>query len=61
MTYCSTCDRYFNSNEAFIQHTEAKHGKNTVHRGVRMWEDSRNQRGELTNGRALQCRATHSP
>lgn len=52
MPSCPSCDRTFNSNEALIQHTEAKHGKSNVHRGVRMWENSRNQSGELTTGSA---------
>ena len=50
MLECTACNRQFFSTEALIQHTEAKHGKTTVHRGVRAWEDSRNQRGELTTG-----------
>ena len=50
MPSCPSCDRYFNSNEALIQHTEAKHGTSNVHRGVRVWEASRNQMGELTTG-----------
>ena len=45
------CDRTFNSEQALIQHSEAKHGKGNMHRGVRMWEDSRDQAGELTTGR----------
>ena len=50
MLECTACNRQFFSTEALIQHTEAKHGKTTVHRGVRAWEDGRNQRGELTTG-----------
>ena len=50
MPDCPSCYRQFNSNEALIQHTEAAHGKGNVHRGVRMWENSRNQSGELTTG-----------
>ena len=50
MLECTACNRQFFSTEALIQHTEAKHGKTTVHRGVRAWEDSRNQHGELTTG-----------
>ena len=52
MPDCPSCYRQFNSNEALIQHTEAAHGKGNVHRGVRMWENSRNQSGELTTGEA---------
>ena len=47
-----SCDRHFNSDAALIQHTEAAHGKYNVHHGVRMWENSRNQSGELTTGQA---------
>ena len=36
--------------QALIQHTEASHGRQGVHRGVRTWEDSRNQTGALTSG-----------
>ena len=50
MPDCPSCDRYFASAEALIQHTEAKHGKANVHNGVRMWERSRDQSGELTTG-----------
>ena len=52
MPECPSCFRHFNTNNALIQHTEAAHGKGNVHRGVRMWESSRNQNGELTTGRA---------
>ena len=52
MPDCPSCDRPFNSNAALIQHTEAAHGKDNVHHGVRMWEKSRNQSGELTTGQA---------
>lgn len=52
MPDCPLCDRYFSSDKALIQHTEAKHGKTNVHRGVRVWEASRDQQGELTTGRA---------
>ena len=53
MPSCSASGRVFNSNEALIQHTESKHGKANVYRGVRLWEDSRNQMGELTTGHAV--------
>ena len=52
MPECPSCFRHFNTNNALIQHIEAAHGKGNVHRGVRMWESSRNQNGELTTGRA---------
>jgi uncharacterized C2H2 Zn-finger protein len=51
MPDCPSCHRQFKYNEALIQHTEAAHGKGNVHRGVRMWENSRNQSGELTTGK----------
>ena len=51
MPECGVCGRAFGSDHALIMHTEASHGgRNAVHKGVRMWEDSRSQKGELTTG-----------
>ena len=50
MAYCAACNRSFACDADLIKHTEAKHGRATVLRGVNAWEQSRNQRGELTTG-----------
>ena len=52
MPSCPLCDRDFSTNQGLISHTEAKHGKANVHQGVRAWESSRAQTGELTTGRS---------
>jgi ribonuclease HI len=36
-----------------ISHTEAKHGRTGVHRGIAAWESARNQPGAITNGAAV--------
>jgi len=47
---CPVCGRDFNSQQALIQHTESKHGRDGVYKGVLCWENSRRQNGELTTG-----------
>ena len=47
---CSICDKVCKSEKGLLQHTEMKHGRSGVHRGVCSWEASRRQAGELTTG-----------
>ena len=49
---CPVCLKVCKSEQGMVQHMEMKHGKSGVHQGVRMWEDSRRQAGELTTGGA---------
>ena len=53
MPDCGVCGRAFATSHGLIAHTEASHGgRGAVHRGVRMWEDARQQAGELTTGKS---------
>ena len=54
-TTCYVCqpNRAFRNERALLQHTEAAHGRREVHQGVQMWEQGRQQQGELTTGASV--------
>ena len=48
------CGKTFRSERGLISHTEAVHGRDNVHRGMRAWERSRQQQGAVTVGEATE-------
>ena len=51
---CVVCGKTFHSERGLISHTEAVHGRDNVHRGMRAWESSRRQEGAVTVGEATE-------
>jgi len=48
------CGKTFRTERGLISHTEAVHGRDNVHRGLRAWERSRRQEGAVTVGEATE-------
>jgi len=54
MLSCPICGKECKSDTSLMAHTEAKHGKSGVHRGVTAWERSRGQQNLMTTGAEVQ-------